>query len=161
MKTKITTIITLIASLTFASAAEKTKTPNGGRVIDNVSPVAEFFVTKDRLVEIRFLDATGKVITPVVQGVTVITGDRMNPTKLTFVQDGDKLVSDKVIQVGKDVPVILQIKMTPDAKSINTKFNLNMAICSGCKLNEYACACNHEGGKNPSHVHTGGEAHVH
>jgi len=161
MKTKIATIITFIASLTFASAAEKMKTPNGGRIIDNVSPVAEFFVTKDRLVEIRFLDATGKVITPTVQVITVITGDRMNPTKLTFVQDGDKLVSDKVIQVGKDVPIVLQFKMTPDAKSINTKFNLNMAICSGCKLNEYACACNHEGGKNPAHVHTGGEAHVH
>jgi hypothetical protein len=64
-KTKI--IAFIIASLTFATAAEKIKAPNGSRIIEAVTPNAEFLVTKDKKVEIRFLDAAGKVIAPAAQ----------------------------------------------------------------------------------------------
>ncbi|MEO8615949.1 MAG: hypothetical protein ABI600_12470, partial [Luteolibacter sp.] len=81
MKTKVLALI--IASLTFANAAEKIKAPNGGRIIEAVTPHAEFLVTPEKKVEIRFLEA-GKVIAPGSQVVTVTTGDRANPTKLAF-----------------------------------------------------------------------------
>ena len=45
-------------------------------------------------------------------------GDRAALTKLTFTQDGDKLVSDKVIRDGKELPVVLQIKTTLDANAV-------------------------------------------
>jgi len=162
MKTKITAIAALIASLTFATAAEKIKAPNGGRIIDTVTPKAEFVVTKDKKAEVRFLDDAGKVIAPAAQIVTVVMGDRANPTKLAFAKDGDKLVSDKVIPEGKELPVVLQIKTTPDAKAVTTKFNLNMSTCPECKLSEYACACDHPTGKKEAaHEHKGGEDHKH
>ena len=158
MKTKIIALI--IASLSFATAAEKIKAPNGGRIIDTVTPPAEFLVTPEKKVEVRFLAADGKVIAPAAQVVTVTMGDRAAPTKLAFTKDNDKLVSDKVIPEGKELPVVLQIKTTPDAKAVTEKFNLNMAICPECKLAEYACTCDH-GAEAKPHKHTGGEDHKH
>ena len=158
MKTRIIALI--IASLTFATAAEKIKAPNGGRIIDAVTPHAEFVVTADKKIEVRFLDDTGKVIAPADQVVTVTMGDRAAPTKLAFTKDGDKLVSDKVVPEGKELPVVLQIKTTPDAKAVTDRFNLNMETCPECKLSEYACSCDHATEKK-THKHTGGEDHAH
>jgi hypothetical protein len=70
-------------------------------------------------------------------------GDRSAPTKLAFTKDGDKLVSDKVIPEGKELPVVVQIKTTPEAKSVAAKFNLNLADCPTCEHAEYACTCAH------------------
>jgi hypothetical protein len=150
MKTKLASLAALVASLTFASAAEKIKAPNGGRIIEAVAPHAEFLVTKDKKIEIRFLDDTGKVVAPAAQAVSVTMGDRSAPTKLSFAKDGDKLVSDKVVPEGKDLPVVVQIKTTPEAKSVTEKFNLNLADCPTCEHAEYACSCEH-----------GGDAHKH
>lgn len=145
MKTKIIAIAALAASLTFGNAAEKIKAPNGGRIIDSVEPHAEFLVTLEKKIEIRFLDDAGKVIAPAAQVVTVTMGDRANPTKLAFTKDVDKLVSDKTIPDGKELPVVVQIKTAPDAKSATAKFTLNLAKCSTCEHAEYACACAHGG----------------
>lgn len=155
MKTKIAIIAALVASLAFATAAEKIKAPNGGRIIDTVEPHAEFLITKDKKVEVRFLDDAGKVVAPAAQTVTVTMGDRSAPTKLAFTKDGDKLVSDKVIPEGKELPVVVQIKVTPEAKSVAAKFNLNLAKCSTCEHAEYACTCAH-GGEEKGH-----EGHKH
>ena len=141
MKTKIIALV--IATLTFAHAAEKLKAPNNGRIINTVTPHAEFLVNPEKKLEVRFLDAAGKVIAPAAQVVTVTMGERAAPTKLIFTQDGDKLVSDKVIPEGKELPVVLQIKTTPDAKAVSAKFNLNMAKCPTCLNAEYACTCDH------------------
>ena len=162
MKIRIATIAALVASLTFASAAE-IKAPNKGRIIDSVEPHAEFLVTKDKKIEIRFLDDAGKVIAPAAQVVTVTMGDRSAPTKLAFTIDGDKLVSDKVVAEGESLPVVLQIKTTPDAKSVTEKFNLNMANCPKCSHQEYACTCDHSGEEkgHEGHTHKPGEKHDH
>ena len=149
MKIKIATLAALVASLTFATAAEKIKAPNGGRIIHTVEPHAEFLVTKDKKVEVRFLDDAGKVVAPAAQTVTVIMGDRSAPTKLAFTKDGDKLVSDNVVAEGDNLPVVLTIKTTPDAKAVTEKFNLNLTACPSCKGPEYACACDH--GKEDGH----------
>ncbi len=145
MKTKIAIIAALAASLAFATAAEKIKAPNGGRIIDAIEPHAEFVINADKKIEIRFLDDKGKVIAPAAQVVTVTMGDRANPTKLAFAKEGDKLVSDKTIPEGKELPVVVQIKTTPDAKSASAKFSLNLAKCPTCEHLEYACTCDHGG----------------
>ncbi len=160
MKTKIATLATLVASFTLATAAEKIKAPNGGRIIATVTPHAEFLLTKDKKIEVRFLDEAGKVIAPAAQTVTVVMGDRSAPTKLAFTKDGDKLVSDKVVAEGDNLPVVLQITSTPEAKTVTAKFNLNLSTCPECKLTEYACACDHATEKK-THQHKGGEDHKH
>jgi hypothetical protein len=163
MKTRIIAISAFVVSLTFASAAEKIKAPNGGRIIDAVEPHAEFLVTADKKVEVRFLDAAGKVIAPTAQTVTVTMGDRAAPTKLAFTKDGDKLVSDKTVPEGKELPVVLQIKVTPESKTVTEKFNLNLAKCPTCSNAEYACSCDHGGEKKEAghegHDHKEGDDH--
>lgn len=127
------------------------KAPNGGRIIHSVDPHAEFLFTAERTVEIRFLK-DGAVIAPSGQSVTLIGGDRAKPTRLSFAVDGDKLVSSGPLPEGDNLPIILQIKTSADAKAVMERFTLNLAKCPECKLLEYACVCEHgEGGHDHSH----------
>ena len=144
MKTRIIAIAALAAGLTFGHAAEKIKAPNGGRIIETVEPHAEFLITAEKKIEIRFLDDSGKVVAPGAQVVTVTMGDRANPTKLAFAKDGDKLVSDKTIPDGKELPVVLQIRAKEGEKASTAKFSLNLAKCATCEHAEYACSCAHD-----------------
>lgn len=161
MKTKFLALSLLIAGLASANvnAAEKhdheheaKAGPTGGRLIHEVEPHAEFFVNKDNKIEIRFVDDDNKVVAPGTQVVTVTLGDRSAPTKLTFAKDGDKLISDKAIPSGNDLPTVVQIKEKPDAKSVTEKFNLNLEQCPTCKFKEYACTCEH-GDHDHDHKH--------
>lgn len=117
--------------------------PNGGRLIKDVDPHAEFLVTSDRKVKITFVGPDGKVVAPAEQIVTVTTGDRSAPVKLIFTRSGDGLISDGVVPEGNGLPVIVQIKANPDSKAEITKFNLNLSNCPGCQKAEYACTCSH------------------
>lgn len=123
--------------------AQKVAGPNGGRIIATVHPRAEFFVTADRKVQITFLDATGKTISPAEQVVTVTTGDRSSPTKLTFAKTGNTLLSTAALPSGKDFPAVVQIKSSPTSPTITAKFTLDLSKCGECKLAEYACICAH------------------
>lgn len=123
--------------------AEVIAGPNGGRVLTGVEPHLEFFVTGDRKVKITVVDDHGKALPLGEQSVTVIGGDRLNPTRMSFKQDGNSLVSDKAWPAGNDFPVVVQIKVTPDAKTVFEKFNLNLNDCPECEYAEYACTCGH------------------
>ena len=119
--------------------------PNGGRVLTIVEPHAEFFVTDDRKVQIAFVDDDIKPVPAGDQIVTVIAGDRSNPTNLTFEKSGDVLISDKALPAGNDFPIVVQIKSAAGEKSVRDKFNLNMEQCPTCSNKEYACTCDHDG----------------
>ena len=153
MKAFITTTLLGLAMAFTATAAEKEKHdhdhdkikagPSGGRVITTVEPHVEFFVNKDKKVEIRFLDDDSKVVAPGEQEVTVTLGDRSAPTKLTFTKDGNKLISDKTVPEGNDYPTVVQIREKAGAKGMSGRFNLNLEQCPTCKNKEYACTCAH------------------
>lgn len=53
------------------------------------------------------------------------------------------LISDKAVPEGNDLPTVVQIKATPDAKAVTEKFNLNLAQCPTCENKEYACTWAH------------------
>lgn len=123
--------------------AKKQAGPTGGRLITSLEPHAEFFVNPDRKVEIRFVDEANKVVPPAGQAVSVIMGDRSAPTKMTFALSGDKLLSDVTVPEGNEFPTVLQIQPTPGAKTVISKFNLNLSQCPDCSYAEYACVCEH------------------
>ena len=153
MKTNLLTLAIAALGLAFTvNAAEKddhdheheTKAgPTGGKLITEVEPHVEFFVNKDNKVEIRFIDDDMKVVAPGEQVISVTLGDRSAPTKLSFTNEGNILISDKAIPEGENRPTVVQIKTTPDAKSVTEKFNLNLEQCPTCKNKEYACTCAH------------------
>lgn len=148
----ITTLLTLALGFN-VNAADKEKHdhdhdqikagPTGGRLITKVEPHAEFFVTKDRKVEIRFVDDDNKVVAPGEQVISVTLGDRSAPTKLSFTKDGNMLISDKAVPEGNDLPTVVQIREKEGAKAVTEKFNLNLEQCPTCKNKEYACTCAH------------------
>lgn len=117
--------------------------PTHGKLLTEVEPHVEFLVTKDKKIEIRFVDDNNKVVAPGTQEITVVLGDRAAPTKLTFTKDGDKLVSDKVVPEGKDLPTVVQIREKAGAKAVNVKFALNLEKCPTCSNQEYNCTCAH------------------
>lgn len=149
MKTNLLTLAFLFCGLAFAGADTKKDHdgkhshagevgPNGGRILHKVEPHAEFLVTKDKKVEIRFIDDDHKVIALQAQTVSVTTGDRKNPTKLTFVKKGDKLVSEQVLPPGENNPTVVQIRVKEGDKPVTEKFNLNLAKHPGTDHYEYA-----------------------
>lgn len=125
------------------SHEKKVAGPNGGRLLTAVDPHAEFLVLPDRKVQITFLGEDDKPATPVAQVVTVTVGDRAAPTKLNFAKSGKVLVSDGTLPAGNDLPTVVQIKVTPEAKTVVEKFNLNLSKCPTCAYAEYACICAH------------------
>ena len=170
MKTKIKTItafavaVSLVGFAAGIQAQEKDHDhnkieagPNGGRVLKSVEPHLEFFVTKDRKVQITALGEDGKAIPIEKQVVKVTGGDRANPTRMKFEKEGDVLISTIVFPEGNDFPVVVQLKKNKVSKTILEKFNLNLNQCPTCDFAEYACACDHshEGHDHKEDEHKG------
>lgn len=135
-------ILLVLAAPAFAHE-KKEAGPNGGRILTAVEPHIEFFVTADRKVQLTFLGEDGKPVAPAQQTVTVIAGERSNPTKLSFAKSGSVLLSEQTLPEGNDFPTVVQIKTAPDAKTVVEKFNLNLSKCPTCNYAEYACTCGH------------------
>lgn len=122
---------------------KKAAGPNGGRIVTAVEPHFEFFVTPERKVKITFLDEDNKPAALKEQSVTATGGDRANPTKLAFSKEGDSLLSDKALPDGKTIPIILQVKTSPEVKAVTERFTVDMNDCKSCEHKEYACICDH------------------
>ena len=118
--------------------------PNGGRLLTSVEPHLEFFVTEDRKVQISSVTDDDKLQPIADQEVSVIGGDRSNPTRMKFTKKGDVLVSDIAFPEGNDFPVVVMITPTPAAEKVTERFNLNLEQCPECPNLEYACTCDHE-----------------
>lgn len=161
MKTKLLVLLLALAAPVFASgdhgagahghshgAAKKLVGPNQGRVITQLEPHAELFVTSDRKVRLTFIDDSGKpVAVPAGLGATLITGERSAPVTLTFAADGEgatgSLLTTAALPEGKNLPVVLRVKPSAEAEVMTVRVPLNLAICGECSKPEYACACAH------------------
>ena len=119
--------------------------PSGGRIITSVNPRVEFLINDDRSIQLTFLDNQSQPIAPNSQVISLISGDRSNPTMIAFTPKDNVLVSTKALPEGNSVPVVLQIKESPTAEIIREKFNANLSECPTCDYQEYACVCGHDG----------------
>lgn len=117
--------------------------PNSGRMIENVTPKAEFVVLDGGKVQITFFDEAMKAIAPASQVVSVVSGERSSPVELTFSVQGQSLVSAEALPEGNNFPTIVAIKSNAEAEEVITKFTLNLSDCPSCDNKEYACECHH------------------
>lgn len=106
------------------------KGPNGGMLVDSVTPAVEVSVDKDRRARLVFVGKDNKALPLEKQVVTGTSGERSNPVKLIFAPGKDKdanvLISDKALPEGAHVPIILVIKATPEAKAATARFELHL-----------------------------------
>ena len=130
------------------SHAAKITGPNKGRILTQLEPHAEFFVTADRKVRLTFVDDAGKpVAIPAGFTATLVTGDRSAPTTLQFTAEGEgataTLLSATALPEGQNLPAILRATPEAGAKPVTIRFQINLANCGECSRPEYACACAH------------------
>jgi hypothetical protein len=108
-----------------------TQGPNGGHVIESEAGFSfEVTVDKERKARVLFLGKNKKPVALGEQSITGIAGQRSAPVKLAFAkgseQDANVLISDKALPAGTHVPMILNIKTAPDAKTVTERFELHL-----------------------------------
>lgn len=123
---------------------EKMVGPNGGRVVTATEPHFEFLVLEDRKIQITFLSDEGEAVAPGEATVSAVGGKRSQPTRFAFSAAEKSLVSDLALPEGDRVPLVLQVKLTPAAKTVTEKFTVDLAQCPTCEYPEYACICDHD-----------------
>ncbi|TDU71067.1 hypothetical protein EI77_02185 [Prosthecobacter fusiformis] len=114
--------------------------PNGGRILEfSKDETMHGEVTvKDGKFNIALLDKDMKPVSLDKQEITVSTGDRDKPTRLTVEKD-KKGFSLPVVAEGQWL--IVQYRSSPDAKPITARMNYDTGICSGCNKAEWLCQC--------------------
>lgn len=117
--------------------------PNGGRVLTDLEPHVEFFVTEDRKVQFTVVDDDLQSLAPSGQEINVIAGERTDPTFLRFTVEGQVFVSDQPLPEGNNFPVVVQYKAKADAELVRAQFNVDLRDCPTCPNLEYACTCDH------------------
>lgn len=131
----------LIGTLSPAWAEKMTPGPKGGRLLENESPRAEFFVEKDRTVTLTFYDASLKPIPVAQQSATMIAETKTGKTKIEFEKKRDVLVSKAPLPEGNDYMIVVQLRGQPGGKLQNFRIKYDSIICAKCKRPEYACIC--------------------
>ncbi len=134
------------------------KAPNGGRILHEIVPHVEFFITKDRKVQITFVDDEGKAMKDEAT-LRAIGGKRKAPTKFTFTKTKHGFLSDEKLPEGMKVPILLMFKDSEGKKMPTIKFNVDLNNCPTCEFLEYACTCDH--GDHEGHDHGDDEGHSH
>ena len=144
---KLKSALVLAAALGLAaslSAAEKTVAgPKGGRLLEKVSPTTEFFVNKDRKVEINFYDAAKKPAAPGAQVVAVTAEPKSGRVPLELEKTATGFVSKTALPAGEPYRVVVQLREKGDARPQNFRIELDLSKCGECKNAEYACTCGH------------------
>jgi hypothetical protein len=131
------------AALTFA-AGKIVGGPKGGRLLETEPQKAEFFVTKDRKVEVTFYDAALKPVAPGAQVVAITAEPKSGRTKVEMEMTATGFVSKAALPASAEpYRVVVQIREKPEAAPKNFRVDLDLAVCGECKRAEYACTCEH------------------
>jgi hypothetical protein len=142
---KITHLLLLALLMLGTSIVRADKTtvagPKGGRLLENESPRAEFFVEADRTVSLTFYDANLKPVPVTEQTATAMAETKKGKEKMEFEKKSDRLVSKTPLPEGDGYTVVLQLRTKPEAKPKNFRIALHLEQCGKCKRAEYACTC--------------------
>ena len=136
-----TTALALGCLTLTVQAGKQTPGPKGGRLLENESPRAEFFVEKDGKVTVTFYDKDLRPVAPGEQVVTVIAEAKSGKQKLEFEKKGGALLSTEPLPEGEGYNVVVQIRATADGKTQNFRIKYDTTPCGKCKRPEYACIC--------------------
>ena len=137
--------LSLLSSLSFAHEGVELG-PNGGRILEfskNETMHGELTLKGGRF-HVALLDKDMKPVALAEQTLTVTTGDRESPRKLTVEKDAQGFVMPAA---SPGEWLILQFRNSPADKAVTARFEYNTAICEECKSPEWICKCRPEGGK--------------
>ena len=138
-------VAALLAHTLAATAAEKVVGgPKGGRLLEVGSQKTEFFVTKDRKVEVTFYDAGLKPAALGAQVVAITVEPKSGRKTLEMEKTANGFISKtKLPESSEPYRVVVQLREKADAPPKNYRVDLNLETCGECKRAEYACTCDH------------------
>ena len=131
----------LCAAVSLQAAEKIVGGPKGGRLLETDGQKAEFFVTKEKKVEITFYDAALEPIAPGEQVVAVTAEPTGGRTKVELEKTATGYVSKTALPEGAPYRVVVQMRAKPDARPQNFRVDLDLATCGECNRAEYACTC--------------------
>jgi hypothetical protein len=140
-KSLLLAVAAMISAAALFAAEKIVGGPKGGRLLEADGQKAEFFVTKDRKVEITYYDAALKAVAPGDHVVTVNAEPKSGRMKLELEKTATGYISKTVLPAGDPYRVVVQMRAKPDSKPQNFRVDLNLEMCGGCKRAEYACTC--------------------
>jgi hypothetical protein len=114
--------------------------PNGGRILEFSKDESMHGEVTEKAgnFHIVLLDKDLKPLAPKDQVITVTTGDRNNPEKLSVTREGDHFV----VPAGKTGQLLIfQYRENPQARPVTDRFEFDTAPCEECKKPEWLCAC--------------------
>ncbi len=130
----------LAGGAVLAAAEKRQPGPNGGLLL-KTEPRAEFFVNKDRKIEITFLDAELEPV-PLEQRNVRVTAMAPSGRKiLEFDRKENVFISKDPLPDGDGYTVVAQIWQKADDRPENFRIVYEDYVCGGCDLVEYACIC--------------------
>lgn len=115
--------------------------PKGGRLLEAQPAPAEFVVNSKGQAEIHFYDERRQPVAPTTQVVAVTAEAPTGRTVLALDKTETGFVSRDPLPEGAPYRVVVQIRPSPGEKPQNFRIDLNLAVCGGCSLAEYACTC--------------------
>jgi hypothetical protein len=134
-------LITLSAVFSNIQAEDKAKAPHGGRLIEVGEQQLEFFVTPERMVEVRFLDRDLQTVSQAGATLQVVAQAKSGSQKLDLVLKENVYVSEQALPADEPYNVVLRVKATEGSSYENLRLVYNTVICAGCQLPEYGCTC--------------------
>ena len=135
-------LLSLLLCLIVASAAEPAKpSPDAhpGRLLEAAGVRAEFVVQSDRRASIVFQDSSGK---PIARGDRMVVV-KVDGKDVALEPQPNGFLSKEPLAAKEPAPVVVQVRVSADAKPSNFRLSLNTALCGECKRAEYACTCAH------------------
>lgn len=126
-----------------AKAAKAIAGPKGGKLLGNAAPRAEFLIGADNRVTVSFYDAQLKPVPASGQVVAITAEPKSGKVTLTMEAKDGAFASKETLPAGEGYPLVIQLKATADATPQNFRLTYDLSTCGGCKLQEYACICDH------------------
>ena len=133
--------LTVTAGVTSVWAEKIVGGPKGGRLLEAEGLKAEFFVEKDKTVNVTFYDESLKKVPVTTQSVAAIAEAPTGKTTIEFEKKNDELVSTQTLPEGDGYTVVVRIKATDDSTPKNFRIPLETHTCGECGRAEYACTC--------------------
>lgn len=133
--------LTVTAGVTNVWAEKIVGGPKGGRLLEAEGLKAEFFVEKDKTMNLTFYDESLKKIPATTQSVTVIAEAPGGKQTIEFKTKNDELVSVQPLPEGDGYNVVVRIKPTVGSTPKNFRIPLETHTCGECGRAEYACTC--------------------
>jgi len=141
LKSLLIAVAALCGAVSLTAADKVVGGPKGGRLLEVDGQKAEFFVTKDKKVEITYYDAALKPTSPGENVVAVTAEPKSGRAKVEMDKTPTGFISKAPVPEGAPYRVVVQMRAKADAKPQNYRVDLDLSNCGGCNRAEYACTC--------------------